>query len=34
MSQYGADGMAAQGADMETILDFYYQGVELTRLYE
>jgi stage II sporulation protein D len=34
MSQYGADGMAAQGADMETILGFYYQGAELTRLYE
>jgi SpoIID/LytB domain protein len=34
MSQYGANGMAADGADMETILSFYYKGVELTRLYE
>jgi stage II sporulation protein D len=34
MSQYGANGMAAQGMDMETILGFYYQGTELMRLYE
>ena len=33
MSQYGANGMAAQGADMEEILDFYYQDVELQQLY-
>ncbi len=33
MSQYGADGYAKQGADMEEILHFYYQGVELYQLY-
>ena len=33
MSQYGANGLAAQGADMEEILDFYYQDVELQQLY-
>jgi stage II sporulation protein D len=34
MSQYGANGMAADGADMEAILSFYYEGAELTSLYE
>ena len=29
MSQYGADAMARNGADYETILKHYYQGVEL-----
>ena len=33
MSQYGANGLAAKGADMEEILDFYYQDVELQQLY-
>ena len=33
MSQYGADGYAKQGADMEAILNFYYQGVEQYQLY-
>ena len=33
MSQYGANGLAGQGADMEEILDFYYQDVELQQLY-
>ena len=33
MSQYGADGLAKQGADMEDILNFYYQNVELQQLY-
>lgn len=34
MSQYGADGYAKQGADMEEILNFYYQDTELDPLYE
>lgn len=33
MSQYGADGYAKQGADMEEILDFYYQDTDLYPLY-
>ena len=33
MSQYGANGLAKQGADMEEILDFYYQDVELQQFY-
>lgn len=33
MSQYGADGMAKQGANMREILDFYYQDVSLEQLY-
>ena len=33
MSQYGANGLAKQGADMKEILDFYYQDVELQQLY-
>lgn len=33
MSQYGANCLAGQGADMEEILDFYYQGVDLYQLY-
>ena len=30
MSQYGADAMAVQGADHETILLYYYQGAVLS----
>lgn len=33
MSQYGADGYAKQGADMEEILDLYYRNTELYPLY-
>jgi len=33
MSQYGADAMAVQGADHETILLYYYQGAVLSRDY-
>lgn len=33
MSQYGADGMAKQGADMEHILYYYYRDVKLEQLY-
>lgn len=33
MSQYGADGMAKEGADMKQILNFYYQNVELSKIY-
>lgn len=34
MSQYGANGLAKEGAAMDEILNFYYQGVELQQLYE
>ncbi|MFJ5717135.1 stage II sporulation protein D [Neobacillus sp. NPDC093127] len=30
MSQYGANGMAAEGADYKKIVKHYYQGVEIT----
>lgn len=33
MSQYGANGLAKQGADMREILNFYYQDVSLEQLY-
>lgn len=33
MSQYGADGMASDGAAMQEILMFYYRDVELYQLY-
>ncbi len=33
MSQYGANGMAAAGKEMEEILSFYYKGAKLCRLY-
>ena len=33
MSQYGANGLAKQGADMEEILDFYYKDICLEQLY-
>lgn len=33
MSQYGANGLAKQGADMSEILNFYYQDVSLEQLY-
>jgi len=32
MSQYGADAMAADGADYRMILAHYYSGTELTTL--
>jgi len=32
MSQYGADGMAANGAKYEEIIKHYYQGVEIARI--
>ena len=33
MSQYGANGYAKQGADLEDILNLYYQDVELKQIY-
>lgn len=33
MSQYGANGLAKQGVDMEEILCFYYKNVALQQLY-
>lgn len=30
MSQYGANGMAADGKDYQEIVKHYYQGVEVT----
>ena len=33
MSQYGANGLAEKGRNMEEILDFYYRDVELQVLY-
>lgn len=33
MSQYGADGMATEGASMQEILMYYYRDVELCQLY-
>lgn len=32
MSQYGANGMALEGYDYESILKYYYQGVEIVEL--
>lgn len=32
MSQYGADGMAANGATYEEIIKHYYQGVEIAQI--
>ncbi|MBD2863606.1 stage II sporulation protein D [Paenibacillus oceani] len=32
MSQWGANGMAKEGKSAETILKYYYQGVELSRV--
>lgn len=32
MSQYGANGMAFDGADYETILKHYYQNTEITKI--
>jgi stage II sporulation protein D len=32
MSQWGANGMAKEGKNAETILKYYYQGVELGRV--
>ncbi|MBN2395856.1 MAG: SpoIID/LytB domain-containing protein, partial [Candidatus Atribacteria bacterium] len=34
LSQWGAYGMALQGYDYEEILKYYYQGIQLTKLYE
>ncbi|HHX01687.1 MAG TPA: stage II sporulation protein D [Firmicutes bacterium] len=33
MSQYGADGMAQAGYDYRQILQYYYQGISLEKLY-
>lgn len=33
MSQYGADGMARAGYDYKDILQYYYQGISLEKLY-
>lgn len=33
MSQYGADGMAKAGYDYQEILQYYYQGISLEKLY-
>lgn len=33
MSQYGAQGMAKEGKDYQSILKHYYQGVEITKLH-
>ena len=33
MSQYGADGMARAGYDYRQILQYYYQGISLDKLY-
>jgi stage II sporulation protein D len=33
LSQWGAYGMAAQGYNYEDILKYYYQGIQLTKLY-
>lgn len=33
MSQYGADGMAREGYDYQKILQYYYQGITLEKLY-
>ena len=33
MSQYGADAMAAQGSTFREILEYYYPGTELVRIY-
>ncbi len=33
MSQWGAEGMAMDGADFKAILGFYYPGVTVERLY-
>ncbi|HOB09038.1 MAG: stage II sporulation protein D [Limnochordia bacterium] len=33
MSQYGADGMARAGYDYRQILQYYYQGIALEKLY-
>ena len=33
MSQYGAQGMAAAGYDYSEILQYYYQGIELSQAY-
>ena len=34
MSQYGANAMAKQGMDMETIVKSYYKDVEISELYK
>jgi len=30
MSQYGANGMAAEGKDYKQIVQYYYKGVQIT----
>ena len=32
MSQYGANGMALLGYSYQEILQYYYQGVEITKI--
>ncbi|MEA4828061.1 MAG: SpoIID/LytB domain-containing protein, partial [Clostridium sp.] len=34
MSQWGANAMAKEGDNYETILEHYYQGVKITKLKE
>ena len=33
MSQYGAEGMALNGYKYDEILKYYYQGVEIKKIY-
>ena len=32
MSQYGANGMASEGYDCYTILNYYYQGIQFSKI--
>lgn len=34
MSQYGADGMARSGYTYDSILRYYYTGIDITRMYD